>query len=169
MQKYFLHALTHRQVSISYETARQGGGTVQDLLNRLTKFAMRMVEPPGPYMQQKWFLVALRELLHHEVLSRGIRLNSAIWKTWSPLHRQWRMPCATTWAHGKLRDRVATMFPLRDPYQWGYSQQQHLGHNRTECMAKDHVEPRFNIPDTDEVVCAKIPWATPRDQSYQDN
>ena len=26
MQKYFLHALTHRQASISYETACQGGG-----------------------------------------------------------------------------------------------------------------------------------------------
>jgi len=33
MQKYFLHALTHRQASISYETTRQSGGTVQDLLN----------------------------------------------------------------------------------------------------------------------------------------
>jgi len=59
MQKYFLHALTHRQASISYETTRQGRGTVQDLLNRLTKFAARMVEPPGPYTQRKQFLAAL--------------------------------------------------------------------------------------------------------------
>ena len=33
LQKQFLHALTHRQASISYESTRQGGGTVQDLLN----------------------------------------------------------------------------------------------------------------------------------------
>ena len=38
LQKQFLHALTHRQASISYESTRQGGGTIQDLLNKLTKF-----------------------------------------------------------------------------------------------------------------------------------
>jgi len=51
MQKYFLPALTHRQVSISYKTTRQGRGTVQDLLNKLTKFSMCMVKAPGQYMQ----------------------------------------------------------------------------------------------------------------------
>ena len=51
LQKQFLHALTHRQASISYESTRQGGGTVQDLLNKLTKFVARMVEKPDPYTQ----------------------------------------------------------------------------------------------------------------------
>ena len=59
LQKHFLHALTHRQVSMSYESTHQGGGTVQDLLNRLTKFTAWMVEKPNPYMQRKWFLAAL--------------------------------------------------------------------------------------------------------------
>ena len=44
LQKQFLHALTHRQASISYESARQGSGTVQDLLNKLTKFVARNPE-----------------------------------------------------------------------------------------------------------------------------
>ena len=51
LQKQFLHASTHRQVSISYESTRQCGGTVQDLLNKLTKFVARMVKKPDPYMQ----------------------------------------------------------------------------------------------------------------------
>ena len=51
LQKQFLHALTHRQASISYESACQGSGTVQDLLNKVTKFVVRMVEKPNPYMQ----------------------------------------------------------------------------------------------------------------------
>ena len=55
LQKQFLHALTHRQVSISYESTCQGGGTVQDLLNKLTKFVVQMVEKPDPYTQRKWF------------------------------------------------------------------------------------------------------------------
>ena len=70
LQKQFLHALTHRHASISYESTRQGGGTVQDLLNKLTKFVARMVEKPDPYTQQKRFLAALRDLLRREVLSR---------------------------------------------------------------------------------------------------
>ena len=51
LQKHFLHALTHRQVSMSYESTCQGGGTVQDLLNRLTKFTVQMVKRPNLYMQ----------------------------------------------------------------------------------------------------------------------
>ena len=34
MQKHILHSLTHRYASMTYETTRQGSGTVQDLLNR---------------------------------------------------------------------------------------------------------------------------------------
>ena len=71
LQKQFLHALTRRQASISYETTRQGGRTVQDLLNKLTKFVARMVEKPDPYTQRKQFLAALRDPLHCEVLSCG--------------------------------------------------------------------------------------------------
>ena len=71
LQKQFLHALTHRQASISYETTHQGGGTVQDLLNKLTKFVAQMVKKPNLYMQQKRFLVALRDPLCREVLSHG--------------------------------------------------------------------------------------------------
>ena len=51
LQKHFRHALTHRQGSISYESTRQGGGTVQDLLNRLTKFIAQMVKKANPYTQ----------------------------------------------------------------------------------------------------------------------
>ena len=71
LQKQFLHALTHRQASISYKSICQGGGTVQDLLNKLTKFVAWMVEKPDLYMQRKRFLAALRDPLRREVLSRG--------------------------------------------------------------------------------------------------
>ena len=71
LQKHFLHALTHRQVSISYKSTHQGGGTVQDLLNKMTKFIVQMVEKPDPYMQRKRFLAALRDPLRREVLSHG--------------------------------------------------------------------------------------------------
>ena len=82
LQKQFLHALTHRQASISYEATRQGGVTVQDLLNKLTKFVVQMVKKPDPYMQRKQFLAALRDLLHHEVLSGGYTAEfSCILKT----------------------------------------------------------------------------------------
>ena len=112
--------LAHRHMSMSYKTTQQGSVTVQDLLNRLTKFATCMVEPPGQYMQQKQVLVALRELLHHEVLSQGRMAEFSHMEDLVSTAQQWRTPCAMTWAHSKLRDKVATILPLRDPYQWGY-------------------------------------------------
>src|SRR6266481_1129052 len=71
LQEHFLHTLMCQHASTSYKTTRQGSGTVQDLLNRLNKFAAHMVQWPDKYMQQKRFLAALRELLHREVLTRG--------------------------------------------------------------------------------------------------
>ena len=71
LQKHFLHALTHRQASIIYKSTRQGGRTVQDLLNKLTKFIAQVVEKLNPYMQRKQFLVALRDPLCRDVLSCG--------------------------------------------------------------------------------------------------
>ena len=69
MQKHFLHSLTHRYALTTYETTRQGSGTVQDLLNRLNKLTARMVQKPDDYMQRKRFLAALRDLLRREVLT----------------------------------------------------------------------------------------------------
>ena len=51
LQEHFLHMLMHRHTSTSYETTQQGSGTVQDLLNRLNKFAVHMVQWPDEYMQ----------------------------------------------------------------------------------------------------------------------
>ena len=59
MQKHFLHSLTHRYMSTTYETTCQGSSTVQDLLNRLNKLTVHMVQKPDNYMQWKQFLVAL--------------------------------------------------------------------------------------------------------------
>ena len=49
MQKQFLHMLTHQQASVKFNTTQQGSGTVQTMLNRLEKFASRMVTPPDEY------------------------------------------------------------------------------------------------------------------------
>src|SRR6266481_5167 len=71
LQEHFFHTLMHRHTSTSYETTRQGSGTVQDLLNRLNKFTARMVQRPDEYMQRKCFVAALREPLRREALTRG--------------------------------------------------------------------------------------------------
>ena len=63
LQKQFLHALTHRQTSISYESTHQGGRTVQDLLNKLTKFVAQMVEKPDPYTAKAVFGSSQRSTL----------------------------------------------------------------------------------------------------------
>ena len=62
LQDQFLHLLTWRQDS----------GTVQNLLNQLTKFAARMVQHPDGYTMRKRFLEALREPLCRAVLLRGL-------------------------------------------------------------------------------------------------
>ena len=71
MQKHFLHSLMHRYASTTYETTRQGSGTVQDLLNRLNKLTAHMVQKLDDYMQRKQFLAALHDPLHRQVLTRG--------------------------------------------------------------------------------------------------
>ena len=71
LQKQFLHVLTHRQASISYESTHKGGGTVPNLLNKLTKFIAWMVKKPNPYMQREVVSSSFKDLLHREVLSCG--------------------------------------------------------------------------------------------------
>ena len=71
MQKHFLHSLTHRYALTTYETTRQGSGTVQDLLNRLNKLTTCIVQKLDNYTQRKRFLVALCDPLRREVLTRG--------------------------------------------------------------------------------------------------
>ena len=71
MQKQFLHTLMHRQVSVKFNTTQQGSGMVQTMLNRLEKFASWMVTPPDKYTMRWRFLVALRDPLRQEVLTRG--------------------------------------------------------------------------------------------------
>ena len=45
----FLHSLMHRYASTCFDAACQGNSTVQDLLNRLTKYAAHMVVMPDEY------------------------------------------------------------------------------------------------------------------------
>src|SRR6266481_6098141 len=71
LQEKFLHLLMHRHVATKFDTTWQGSSTVQDLLNKLEKYALRMVDPPDPYTMCRRFLVALRESLRREVLTRG--------------------------------------------------------------------------------------------------
>ena len=72
LQDQFLDPLTWRHVSMQFDTAQQGSGTVQDLLNQLTKFVAQMVQYPDGYTMQKRFLAALREPLCRAVLMRGL-------------------------------------------------------------------------------------------------
>ena len=63
--------LMHRQALLEFNATRQGNSTVQDLLIKLDKLAVRMVEPPSGYMLRACFVEALREPLKREVLRRG--------------------------------------------------------------------------------------------------
>ena len=49
----------------------QGNKTVQEVLNNRKKYATRMIHPPDVYTFRKWFVSALRDSLHNEVLKKG--------------------------------------------------------------------------------------------------
>jgi hypothetical protein len=72
MQQHFLHTLTHRQASNKFESIEQGSKTVQELLNNLMKYTAHMVTMPDDYTVKKQFLTAMRQMLHIEVLKRGL-------------------------------------------------------------------------------------------------
>src|SRR6266481_3399059 len=72
LQGQFLHTLTYKHMSIQFDTAQQGSGTVQDLLNKLTRATAQMVQYPDRYTLKRMFVVALQEPLHHAVLMQGL-------------------------------------------------------------------------------------------------
>ena len=45
LQRRFLHTLTHHHVSNKFDMVDQGNKTVQEVLNNLKKYAMRMIHP----------------------------------------------------------------------------------------------------------------------------
>ena len=49
----------------------QGTKTIQEVLNDLKKYATRMIHLPDIYTFHKWFVSALRDSLHNEVLKKG--------------------------------------------------------------------------------------------------
>ena len=49
----------------------QGTKTVQEVLNNLKKYAAWMIHPPNVYTFHKWFVLALHDLLHNEVLKKA--------------------------------------------------------------------------------------------------
>ena len=71
LQKRFLHTLTHHHMSKMFDMVSQGTKTIQEVLNDLKKYAAQMIHPPDIYMFCKWFVSALHDLLHNEVLKKG--------------------------------------------------------------------------------------------------
>jgi len=67
LQKRFLHTLTHHHMSNKFDTTFQGTKTVQDILNKLTKYSARMIHLPDVYTFRKRFVSALC----NEVLKKG--------------------------------------------------------------------------------------------------
>ena len=63
--------MTHHHVSNKFDTVSQGTKTIQEVLNDLKKYAVQMIHPPDVYMFRKWFISALHDLLHNEVLKKG--------------------------------------------------------------------------------------------------
>ena len=71
LQRRFLHTLTHHHASNKFDTVSQGTKTIQEILNNLKKYAMRMIHLPDVYMFCKWFVLALRDSLCNKVLKKG--------------------------------------------------------------------------------------------------
>ena len=71
LQRRFLHTLTHHHASDKFDTVSQGNKTIQEVLNDLEKYAMRMIHPPDIYTFCKQFVLALHDLLRNEVLKKG--------------------------------------------------------------------------------------------------
>ena len=68
LQRRFLHTLTHHHVSNKFDIVSQGTKTIQEVLNDQKKYAAWMIHPPDVYTFCKWFVSALCDLLHNEVL-----------------------------------------------------------------------------------------------------
>ena len=71
LQRRFLHTLTHHHASNKFDMVSQGTKTIQEVLNDLKKYAMRMIHPPDVYTFRKWSVSALRDSLCNEVLKKG--------------------------------------------------------------------------------------------------
>src|SRR6266481_7019353 len=83
LQEKFLHSLMHRHVATKFDATRQGSGTVQDLLNKLEKYASWMVDPPDLYTIRRRFLAALRDSLRREVLTWGHTVEYSGFSEWT--------------------------------------------------------------------------------------
>ena len=71
LQRRFLHTLTHHHASNMFDMVSQGTKTVQEVLNNLKKYAVRMIHLPNVYTFRKQFVSALRDSLRNEVLKKG--------------------------------------------------------------------------------------------------
>ena len=58
-------------MSNKFDTVSQGNKTVQEVLNDIKKYAMRMIHLPNVYTFCKWFVSALCDSLRNEVLKKG--------------------------------------------------------------------------------------------------
>ena len=63
--------MTHHHVSNKFDMVSQGTKTIQEVLNDLKKYAMRMIHLPDVYMFRKQFVSALHDSLCNEVLKKG--------------------------------------------------------------------------------------------------
>ena len=78
LQRRFLHTLTHHHTSNKFDMVSQGTKTIQEVLNNLKKYAVRMIHLPNVYTFRKQFVSALHDSLCNEVLKKAIMPNSAL-------------------------------------------------------------------------------------------
>ena len=65
----------HRQVLNKFNTIEQGQKTIQELIQKLTKYAARMVQYPDDYSFRRRLIATLQPSLQKEVLHRGITVE----------------------------------------------------------------------------------------------
>jgi hypothetical protein len=64
LQKRFLHTLTYHHVANKFDAVTQGSKTVQELMNKLTKYSPRMIQQLDDYTL--WLIVVLLYLCCHK-------------------------------------------------------------------------------------------------------
>jgi hypothetical protein len=77
LQKHFLHPLTYHHMLNKFDAVMQGTKTVQELMNKLTKYVPCMIQQPDDNTLRRCFGSALRETLRNEVLKKGCNAETS--------------------------------------------------------------------------------------------
>ena len=135
LQERFLHLLTYRHMLMQFNAAQQGSGTARDLLDRLTRFASRMVEYPSGYTMLSRFTAALNEPLRCEVFLQGLTPEFSSLADLLSAAERIENACNTS-LHGIWRNQAAILPLLQVPSPQRNGINDSINHNSMSCSSK---------------------------------